>query len=77
MKENTSGLLWMTSTVKMKAPAMILYFSMTKNLDSIPLILSVLPGSLLSEWIATLRSASGEGEACLASGEKMSKSVCV
>lgn len=76
MKENTSSLLGMTSTVKMNAPAMILYFSMTKNLDSIPLILSVLPGSLLSEWMATLRSASGEGDASFASEQKEVWSVC-
>ena len=56
MNENTSGRPRLTSTVNIKAPAIILFFSMTKNLDSMPTILSVLPGSLLREWIATLRS---------------------
>ena len=62
MNENTSGLPGLTSTVNMKAPAIMSYFSSTKNLDSIPEIRSVLPGSLFSEWMATVMSVSVVGE---------------
>ena len=74
MNENTSGFPGLTSMVKMKAPATMLCFFMTKNLDSIPMILSVLPGSLLRECMATLRRVSGEGGdeegVCLASAQR-------
>ena len=74
MNENTSSLPWLTSMVNMKAPAMMLCFSITKNLDSIPTILSVLPGSLLSEWMATPSRVSGEGGVVyLASVERVKK----
>ena len=61
MKENTSGRPWLISTVNMNAPAIMLCFSITKNLDSIPRIRSVRPGSLLREWIATLSRVGGLG----------------
>ena len=65
MNENTSNRPWPTSTVNIKAPAIILYFSITKNFDSIPLILSVLPGSLLRECMATL------SRVCVAGGAEL------
>ena len=61
MKENTSGRPWLISTVNMNAPAIMLFFSITKNLDSIPRIRSVRPGSLLREWMATPRRVGGLG----------------
>ena len=61
MKENTSGRPWLISTVNMNAPTIMLCFSITKNLDSIPRICSVRPGSLLREWIATLSRVGGLG----------------
>ena len=72
MKENTSGLPGLTSMVNINAPAIILYFLRAKNLDSIPDILSALPGSLFNEWMATLMRTSLVGWAArsvLASAE--------
>ena len=61
MNENTSGRPWLISMVNINAPAIMLCFSITKNLDSIPRILSVLPGSLLRECMDTLSRVGGLG----------------
>ena len=77
MNENTSGLPGLTSTVNIKAPAIMSYFSSTKNLDSIPAMRSVLPGSLFSEWMAIVMSVSlageekGEGSLASVEGERL------
>ena len=61
MNENTSGRPGLISTVNINTPATIWCFSITKNFDSMPRILSVLPGSLLRECIATLSRVCGLG----------------